>query len=121
MNQQVRKFAISGLRWALGVVVGLESVRFTLLPSGIQQFAKTGLPQWIRPALGGSEIVAVLLFLAPAASLAGGCLLLFIFTSAAVIHCLHGEFDVGNLIVYGMAVIVCLTHGKDSVEVSRDR
>ena len=114
MNQQVRKFAISGLRWALGVVVGLESVRFTLSPSAIQHFARTGLPQWLRPALGGSEIVAVLLFLLPAASLAGGCLLLFIFTIAAVIHLLHGEFDVGPLIVYAMAVIACMTHGKDA-------
>jgi len=92
MNQQLEKFAISGLRWTLGVVVLLASVHFTFSPSAIHHFAKTGLPQWIRPALGGGEIVAVLLFLMPAATLAGGYLLLFIFAIAAGIHFLQGEF-----------------------------
>jgi hypothetical protein len=121
MSQQLKKFAISGLRWTLGVVVLLESAHFTLSPSAVHHFAKTGLPQWIRPALGGSEIIAVLLFLVPAASLVGGYLLLFIFAIAVVTHFLHGEFDVGSLIVYGMAIIVCMTHrNKEAVEVSHD-
>lgn len=110
MNQQLKKFAIPGLRWTLGIVVLLESVRFTLLSSAAQHFAKTGLPQWVRPALGGSEIVAAFLFLTPPAMLLGGYLLLFIFAIAAVVHFLHGEFDVGSLIVYGLAVMVCMTH-----------
>jgi DoxX-like family len=111
MNQRDSRLAISALRWTLGLVVLLESVHFTLLPSAIHQFAKTGLPQWIRPVLGGSEIVAALLFLIPAVSSVGGCLLLFVFAIAVVIHFLHGELDVGGLVVYAAAVIVCLVHG----------
>jgi len=110
MSQQAEKFTISGLRWTLGVVVLLESVHFTFSPSTVRHLAKTGLPQWTGPALGGSEIIAALLFLVPAASLVGGCFLLLVFTIAAVIHFLRGEFDVGSLIVYGMAVIVCIAH-----------
>ena len=68
------------------------------------------MPQWIRPVLGGSEIVAVLLFLTPAASLVGGYLLLLIFAIAVVFHFLHGDVDVGGLLVYGMAVLACMTH-----------
>jgi hypothetical protein len=110
MNQQVKKFAIPSLRWTLGIVVLLESLRFVLSSSSAHHFAKIGLPQWIRPALGGSEIVAAVLFLMPATSLVGGYLLLFIFAIAAIVHCLHGEFEVGALIVYGMAVLVCMTY-----------
>ena len=110
MNQQLKKFAIPGLRWAVGVVVLLESVRFVLSPSAAHHIAQVGLPPWIRPALGGSEIIAAFLFLVPAARLVGGCLLLFIFAIAVAIHFLHGEFEVGSLIVYGMAVIVCMAH-----------
>ncbi|MFZ0879125.1 MAG: hypothetical protein WA002_06495 [Candidatus Acidiferrales bacterium] len=110
MNPKLKKFAISGLRWALGVVVVLESLHFALSVSAAHHFAGTGLPRWIRPALGGSEAIAAILFLVPAASMVGGYLLLFIFAVAAVIHVLHGDFDVGSLIIYGIAVIVCMTH-----------
>ena len=122
MNQQIKKLSVSGLQWTLGLVVLLESVHFTLSASAGHQFAKTGLPQWIRPALGGSEVVAALLFLVPAASSVGGYLLLFIFAIAIGIHFLHGQFDVGGLVVYGMAVIVCLTHRKNgALEARHDR
>jgi hypothetical protein len=122
MNQQRKHFAISGLRWTLGVIVLLESVHFAFSPSALHYFAKIGLPQWTGPALAGSEIIAALLFLAPATSLVGGYLLLFTFSIAVTVHCLQGEFDVGNLIVYGMAVIVCITHGKEEVaQVAHER
>jgi hypothetical protein len=102
--------AISGLHWALGTVVLVESVHYALSPFAAHEFAPRGLPHWIRPMLAGSEIIAALLFLVSGASLAGGYALLFIFIVAAVIHILHGEYDVGNLIVYGMAIVVCVTH-----------
>jgi hypothetical protein len=79
MNEQRKKLAISGLRWDLGVVVLLEAVRFTFSSAAAHSLSKAGFPQWIRPALGGSEIIAALLFLLPAASLVGSYLLLFIF------------------------------------------
>jgi hypothetical protein len=97
--------AISGLRWVLGLFLLLESVHFAISHAA-------GLPPWIAPALGGSEAVAALLFLAPSASVLGGYALLFIFLIAAGVHVLHGQFDVGHLVVYGMAVIVCMTDRK---------
>jgi hypothetical protein len=80
-----------------------QSAHFALSAAGAHQFTKTGIPQWIRPALGGSEAVAALLFLAHAISLAGGCALLVVFAVAACVHVPHGQFEVGGLIVYGMA------------------
>jgi hypothetical protein len=113
MKTRIERLAIPGLRWALGLVVLLESVRFALSAAAGHQFGKTGLPPWIPPALGGSEAVAALLFLAPAARVVGGYALLCIFAVAIGIHFLHGQFDVGGLVVYGMAVIVCMAH-RDS-------
>lgn len=110
MNQQLKKLAIPGLQWTVGVVVLLESIHFILSPSAGQEFAKTGLPQWIRPSLGGSEVIAALLFLVPVASLISGYLLLIIFAIAVAIHFFLGEFNVGSILVYGMSVIVCMTH-----------
>jgi uncharacterized membrane protein YgaE (UPF0421/DUF939 family) len=103
------------------LVVLLESVHFALAPSG-QQFGKTGLPQWVGPALGGSEAIASLLFLMLAGTPIGGYLLLAIFAIAIPIHFAHGEFDVSSLIVYGMAVLVCITQRKHQLaEVSDER
>jgi hypothetical protein len=128
MNWQNKSLAITGLRWVLGLVVLLESVQFTLSSSVARLLTNMGLPLWIRPALGGSEIVAVLLFLIPPSYLLGGYLLLVVFAFAIVLHLLHGEFEVGALLVYIMAVIVCLTHhhrparkSSDDAHIAHDR
>lgn len=122
MNQRLKRFAIPALQWTVGVVVVLESIHFMLSPSAGQEFAKTGLPKWIRPTLGGSEVIAALLFLVPVAGLISGYLLLIIFAIAIVIHFLLGEFNFGAVLVYGMAVIVCMTYrNEEAMEPSHDR
>jgi hypothetical protein len=122
MNRHLNGIAVPGLRWTVAVVVLWESLQFALSRSAMHHFAQIGLPQWIRPALGGAEIIAVLLFLVPAARSVGGYLLLSIFAIAGVLHFLHGELNVGGLVVYGMAVIVCMTHpNREAVEASHDR
>ena len=122
MNDRMKKLAVPALRWSVGLVVLLESCQFAFGSSATRAFAKTGLPQWIRPALGSTEIVAAILFLVPAASVAGGYALLVIFLLAAVIHILHGWYDVGALVVYGMAVLVCIAQREGgNLEVGRER
>ena len=110
MNERLRKIALPGLRWSLALVVLWESWEFVFGHSALRAFAKTGLPLWIRPLLGGAEILAAVLFLVPAASLVGGYALLIVFFLAAVIHILHGWYDVGALVVYSMAVLACMAH-----------
>jgi hypothetical protein len=109
------KLAILGLQLVLGVVVLLESIHFALSWYAIHHLAKAGLPHWAGPALGCSEAIAALLFLVPAASLVAGWLLLVIFAIAAMIHFTLGEFNVGSLVIYSMAVIVCITYRRRSV------
>ncbi len=112
MNPRLRMFAIPGMRWVLAMVLLLESAHFAVSPAAARQLAAAGLPQWAAAALGGSEVVAALLFLLPPASLVGGYALLFIFLFAAGVHVLHGQFDIGHLVVYGMAIIVCMADRK---------
>jgi hypothetical protein len=58
----------------------------------------------------------------PAANLIGGYLLLIVFTIAVAIHFLLGEFNVGAIFVYGMAVVVCMSHRNNAAqESSHDR
>jgi hypothetical protein len=119
MNQTT-KFWMTALRWTLGIVVLIQSCLFVFASSGRHAAGEIGMPQWIRPALGGSEIVAALLFLVPATSVAGGYLLLAVFFFAAAIHALHGQYDIGGLIIYAVAVMACVASlNEAAVEGSR--
>lgn len=114
MNQNLKSISVPLLRWTLGIVVLFESIRFIFSSSAAHFIAKAGLPSWIRSALGGGEIIAAILFLVPYTSIAGSYALLVIFALAAIVHFLHGQFDVGGMIVYAVAVIVCTTHREDA-------
>jgi hypothetical protein len=110
MKELLSTIAVPGLRLALGVVVLLESVHFAFSPASAHHFAQTGWAQWIGPALGWSEAVAALLFVVPITTLVGGSALILIFAIAIAIHLQGGDFGIGGLIVYSMAVIVCIAH-----------
>jgi hypothetical protein len=116
MREHLSTIAVPGLRLALGIVVLLESVHFALSPAAAHHFAQTGLAPWIRPVLAWSEAAAALLFLVPITTLVGGSALLLIFAVAIAIHFQTGNFGFGGLIVYSMAVIVCITHRKNLYE-----
>jgi hypothetical protein len=104
--------AISILYWSVGLVVLIESCLFVFSASRGHAFAKSGMPQLIRPILGGSEIIAALIFLIPSARTVGGYALLVIFAVAGLIHILHGQLDVGGLVVYAAAVYTVLVAYK---------
>lgn len=110
MNERVKNFANPALRWCVGLIVLWQSWRFVFGAVAIRKFAETGLPVWIRPVLGGIEIAATVLFLVPRTTVAGGYSLLVVFFFAAVVHILHGWYDVSGLVLYALAVLVSLAH-----------
>jgi DoxX-like family len=121
MRQDLRKVAVVALRWTVGLVVLMESIRLAFASSQIHAFARAGLPRWIRPLLAGSEIVAAILFLVPFTTIIGSYLLLVVFFFAALVHVLHGQYDVGVLAVYSMAVLVSMAHrNAKTQEVAHD-
>ena len=122
MNAQLKKLALPLLQWSVGLVVLAESLRFALGPEASRHFAGTGMPAWVRPALAWPEIAAALLFLIPITAVAGGYFLLVVFAVAAVLHLLHGQYDIGILAVYATAVLVVIAYrGAMPAGVASDR
>lgn len=75
------------------------------------------VPGSIAPVLGGVEIGAAVVFLVPKLRRIGGYALLAVFAIAAVLHILHGQFDIGPLLVYNAAVLVCVAGPPKNHEV----
>ena len=109
MSGRSQSISILLLRWTLGLVVLWQSWQFAVSKGAAHQLGRMGLPHWIGPVLGGAEILAAVLFLIPKFGRAGGYLLLLIFLFAAVIHVLHGQFEIGGLLVYSAAVFACVS------------
>jgi hypothetical protein len=105
MSIQMEKLAIPVLRWTVGLVILFESCRFVLSQGPIHG----GLPLWIRPVLGGGELIAVILFLLPLTRVLGAYSLLVIIALAILIHILHAQYDVGALLVYAAAVLAAIS------------
>lgn len=95
-----RGCAIRILQWTLGLVVLVEAGLLAFEANRIHGFARTGLQHWIRPALAWPEMVAAVLFLIPVTSALGARLLLVVFAAAVLVHLLHGQYDIGALLVY---------------------
>jgi uncharacterized membrane protein YphA (DoxX/SURF4 family) len=106
MNTQV---AARLLRWTLALVVLWQSYEFGFGAATTNHLQRMGVPEWVAPALGGVEIVAAILFLVPKLGRIGGYSLLVIFAVAAMLHVLHGQFEIGPLFVYGAAVFTCIS------------
>ena len=120
MSQDVQRRAILALRWSVGLVAIVQSLRLYFDPAAARYFARAGLPFWVRPGLAWSEIAAGVLFLMPFTAKLGGYVLMVIFVVAALLHVLHREFDIGALVVYAAAVMVSLAYGN-SMQSTYDR
>jgi uncharacterized membrane protein YphA (DoxX/SURF4 family) len=96
------KLALTVLQWTLGVVVLIEAVLF-VMPSAAHQFAGTHMPGFIRLVLGFGEIIGCILLLIPKTTSRGAWLLVAVFIMAILIHLLHGQYNVGNVVIYAAA------------------
>lgn len=119
MSRDRREVAIAGLRWTVGLIVMLQSAKLVLSASVNRHFASMGMPLWVRPALALVEFAAAVLFLLPSTRKAGGYSLLFVFVFAALVHILHGEYDIAPLAVYAMAVITGMTYGEQTAAMAK--
>lgn len=92
------------LRYALGVVILIEAVLF-ILPSAAHDFARTHMPAFVRMLLGWGEIAGCILLLIPKTAVRGAWLLFAVFVFAILIHLLHGQYNVGNVVIYAAAAL----------------
>jgi len=118
MTKWTTKYAIEALRWVLGVVVLWTSCRFLwsmiVTMQEIPDSRRAGPHVWILLGIASVEIVAAIMFLAPLVHVAGSYLLLAVFAFAILLHVLQGQFDIGFLLVYAMAVTVWLAHRREA-------
>ena len=112
MSINHRTTSVSVLRWALGVVVLWESCHFALSAAEARHLGQMGLPLWLGPVLGGAESLAALMLLIPKLDRIGGLLLLVTFAIAAAIHVLHGQFQIGSLLVSSAAALTCISRNS---------
>ena len=90
------------LQWTLGVVVFAQSA---LLVFSIHAHRAHSLPAPVAvlTALALAEMLAAALFLIPPTRVIGGIALMAIFALAIVLHFVHGQANVGALLVYAAA------------------
>jgi len=97
--------AIAVLRIVLGTIVLVQSFQ-ALLPheTGLHD----GLLAHVLPILAGVEILGALLLLLPRTAWLGARVLIGVFAVAILMHGLHGDLNVGGLIVYAACAWVVL-------------
>jgi len=98
----MKKCGLMVLRYALGVVILIEAIRF-VLPSAAHDFARTHMPAFVRLVVGFGEIAGSVLLLIPQTAIRGAWLLLAVFVMAILLHLLHGLYGVGYLVIYAAA------------------
>jgi uncharacterized membrane protein YphA (DoxX/SURF4 family) len=111
MSEQPMKTAVTGLQWALGIVILIEAILF-VMPSARHGFAQTHMPDALRFVLGWGEIAGCVLLLIPRTAVRGAWVLAAAFGLAILIHLLHGMYNVGNLVIYIAAAWV-IAAGKE--------
>jgi uncharacterized membrane protein YphA (DoxX/SURF4 family) len=105
------KVALTILQWALGIVILIEAIRFSM-PSARHGFAQTHVPEALRFILGWGEIVGCILLLIPRTAVRGAWLLAALFGLAILTHLLHGMYNIGNLVIY-VAAAWAIAAGKE--------
>ena len=70
------------------------------------------MPGFVRMMLGWGEIVGCVLLLIPKTTKGGAWLLFAVLVMAILVHLLHGQYRVGNVVIYAAAAFA-LALGKN--------
>ncbi len=100
--------ALLALRWSAAIVSGLGGWRLLM---SLLRHAGPHMPNAVLYPIAIAEVVAAVLFVLPAKlGKIGGVMLLVVYGAAFLAHVLHGNYDVGNLVLLAAAVWVVLAH-----------
>jgi len=109
MKDDAHKLAQTGLQWSLGLVLIYECSRFLFSAETTGVVRKMHVHPLLLSIIAAVELLGAVLFLIPQAIAVGSRLLLATFGVAAIIHILHGQPDIGYLIIYALAVLTVVT------------
>jgi hypothetical protein len=105
-----KKLAMCVLRYGLGIVILIEAILF-LLPHAAHDFARSHLPAIVRLILGWGEIGGCILLLIPKTAIRGAWLLFAVFIMAILIHLLHGQYNIGSVVIYAAVAFAIAVEG----------
>jgi hypothetical protein len=112
MSWAKSKIGLCVLQYSLGIVILIEAVRF-VLPGAAHDFARTGMPGFVRLILGFGEILGSVLLVIPGTVVRGAWVLFAVFVMAILLHLLHELYGIGCLVVYAAAAFA-IAVGKSS-------
>ena len=105
-----RTLSIKALRFILGIVVLIESMMVAYTYKEVVAADHIGLPGQVILALALIEILGAVLFLIRPTIRYGSYILLAVFACAVLIHVLHGQYNIGGLLVYGAGAVAVWFH-----------
>ena len=112
MSSSQTRLGLCILQYTLGIVILIEAILF-VLPGAAHEFARTHMPGFIRMILGWGEIAGCILLLIPKTAMRGAWLLFAVFIFAILIHLLHGQYNVGGVVVYAAAALAIALGKRD--------
>lgn len=98
------KIAFAVARTCLGAWLAAQAAVLAVHDGAAAEWARLGLPDWLRLALAGGEIGAAVLWVLPRTTRIGGAALLLVLLGAAA---LHVQVDRSPLPLIGYAALVC--------------
>jgi len=108
--------SLRALHVVLGVVIFVESLIVALNYKEISAASHIGLPSQFVLALALVELLGALLVLIPQTLTIGTYVLLFAFAGALIIHLLHQQYNVGELVIYAAAVVAVMHQLRRSAD-----
>jgi hypothetical protein len=106
MKTQVSKTALLALQWSVGAVLFIEAALLAYSSTQIHFQGDAGIHHGVLLALAWAEMLACVMFLIPSTMKLGARLLIIVLALAALVHMLHGSFEIGGLLIFAAAVSV---------------
>jgi uncharacterized membrane protein YphA (DoxX/SURF4 family) len=112
MSMEKGKLTIRILRYVLGAVVLLQSIRVAVYYQEVAHSSHIPFPAHFVLALASLEASGALLFLLPWTLRAGSWLLLAVLFFAVLVHTAHGQFEGLGMLVYAAGVLAVLYNSR---------
>ena len=106
----MKKLSLEILRWTLSIGCFYGAAQFAFSQSAIAEAHHFGLPDIIRLTLAWAEMIAAILFLVPKTIAIGGKTLLATIFAAMILHILHGQWQIGDLVILAAATFAVITN-----------
>ena len=114
MGMEKGNLTIRILRYVLGAVVLLQSIRVAIYYQEVAHSSHIPFPAHFVLVLASFEAIGALLFLLPWTFKAGAWLLLAVLVFAVLVHTVHGQFEGLGMLVYAAGVLAVMYNERSN-------